>query len=187
MLKNVLKYAPICALVLAVASFVFMMAAHALEMSASGSGAAAAGWISGVAVIFGKGPYYSSGSASWGPISISGGGEGSFDGKLAWNALLAFIFFIVALLALIVSAVSVFVKIPVLEKFGGIIALAAAGLLLVGGIFLFFTLPAFAQANEWNNSDGWRLGVGWIIAAILAILAGVASAFPAVLALVEKK
>lgn len=81
----------------------------------------------------------------------------------------------------------VFVKIKALEKFGGLIALIAGGLLLVAGIFIFFTLPAFASANEWGNTNNYALGGGWVVAAILAILGGVASACPAVLALVEKK
>lgn len=186
MLKKLLKYAPICALVLAIAAFIFMMATHAMESSSSGGGLSSSAWISGVAVIFGKGPYYSSGSANWGPISIGGGGVGTFEGTLAWNGLLAFIFFIVALVALIASAVSVFVKINVLEKFGGIIALVAAGLLLVGGIFLFFAVPAFTSVND-MSADGWNLGFGWVFAGILAILGGIVSACPAVLALIEKK
>ena len=183
MLKKLFKYAPICALVLAIAAFIFMMAAHSLEYHASGSLGSGAAWFSGAAVIFGKGPMWSSVSI----LGFGGSGDGTFEGTLAWNALLAFIFFIVALIALLVSAVSVFVKINVLEKFGGIIALVAAGLLLVGGIFLFFTLASFSAANEWNSVSGWNLGFGWVFAGSLAILGGVVSAFPAVLALIEKK
>lgn len=182
-MKKLLKFAPLCALLLAVVAFILILATHALNYSASGSIASASGWYSGAAVIFGKGPSYASGSI----LGFGASGESTFEGKLAWNALLAFIFFIVALVALLVSSLMVFVKIKALEKFGGLIALIAAGLLLVGGIFLFFTLPAFAAANEWNSTDGFSLGGGWVVAAILAIVAGVVSAFPAVLALVEKK
>lgn len=183
-MKKLLKFAPLCALLLGAVAFILMMATHAITYSAEAGGiVSASGWYSGAAVIFGKGPEYASGSI----LGFGGAGEGTFEGKLAWNALLAFIFFVVALVALLLSSLMVFVKIKALEKFGGLIALVAAGLLLVGGIFLFFTLPAFAAANEWSSTDGFKLGVGWIIAAILAIVAGVASACPAVLALVEKK
>lgn len=183
-MKKLLKFAPLCALLLGAVAFILMMATHAITYSAEAGGiVSASGWYSGAAVIFGKGPEYASGSI----LGFGGAGEGTFEGKLAWNALLAFIFVLVALLALLVSSLMAFVKIKALEKFGGLIALIAAGLLLVGGIFLFFTLPAFASANEWNSTDGYALGGGWVVAAILAIVAGVVSAFPAVLALVEKK
>lgn len=182
-MKKLLKFAPLCALLLGAAALILILASHALTYSAQGSIASASGWYSGAAVIFGKGPQFAEGSI----LGFGASGESTFEGKLAWNALLAFIFFVVALVALLLSSLMVFVKIKALEKFGGLIALVAAGLLLVGGIFLFFTLPAFAAANEWNSTDGFKLGVGWIIAAILAIVAGVASACPAVLALVEKK
>ena len=82
----------------------------------------------------------------------------------------------------------VFVKIKFLEKFGGIIALVAGGLLLVAGIFLFFSKAAFGAANDMGDGlKDYSLGAAWIISAILAIVAGVVSAFPAVAALVEKK
>ena len=174
-MKKVLKFAPLCALVLAIVAFILMMATNSVVYNGNNINS----WYDGVSAIFGKGK-----------SQLGGGGlslVGDFEGKLAWNALLAWIFILVALLALLVSSVTVFVKIKALEKFGGLIALISAGLLLVAGIFLFFTVPAFAGANEWNNSDGWALGGGWVVAAILAIVAGAVSAFPAVLALVEKK
>ena len=173
-MKKVLKFAPLCALLLAIVAFILMMATNSVVYNGNNINS----WYDGVSAIFGKGK-----------SQLGGGGLSlisDFEGKLAWNALLAWIFILVALLALLVSSVTVFVKIKALEKFGGLIALISAGLLLVAGIFLFFTVPAFAGANEFN-SDGWALGGGWVVAAILAIVAGAVSAFPAVLALVEKK
>lgn len=174
-MKKLFKFAPLCALLLAAVAFILMMATKSLVYSNGNL----SGWYDGPAAIFGKGQS----QAAWGGISAAG----EFEGKLAWNALLAWIFVLVALLALLIGSIMVFVKIKALEKFGGLIALVAGGLLLVAGIFLFFTLPAFAGANEWNNTDYFALGGGWIVAAILNILAGVVSAFPAVAALVEKK
>ena len=177
-MKKLLKFAPLCALLFGIVAFVLMMVTHPLVSESTVLGAKVESWYSATAVLFGKGQScIASGSSSL----IS-----SFEGNPAWNAILAFIFMIVGLLALLVSALTVFVEIKPLEKFGGIIALAAAGLLLVGGIFLFFAVPAFAGANEFN-ADGWNLGAGWIVAAILAIVGGLVSACPAVLALIEKK
>ena len=174
-MKKVLKFAPLCALLLAIVAFILLFATHSVEY-ANGS---LKGWYDGPAALFGKGQSL----GAWGGISI----VGEFEGKAAWNAVLAFIFIIIALLALLISAIMVFVKIKALEKFGGLIALIAGGLLLVAGIFIFFTLPAFFSANELGDTKNFALGAGWVVAAILAILGGVASACPAVLALVEKK
>lgn len=174
-MKKLFKFAPLCAFLLAVVAFILLLATHSIEY-VNGN---LKGWYDGPAALFGKGQSL----GAWGGISV----VGEFEGKAAWNAILAFIFIIVALVALLVSSITVFVKIKVLEKFGGIIALVSGGLLLVAGIFVFFTLPAFASANEWNNTNNFALGAGWVVAAILAIVAGVVSAFPAVAALVEKK
>ena len=174
-MKNLLKFAPLCALVLAIVTFILMMASHSLVYVDGNANM----WYDGLAAIFGKGQSQLGGAG----ISLIA----DFDGTLAWNALLAWIFVLVALIALLVSSVTVFVKIKALEKFGGLIALVSGGLLLVAGIFLFFTLPAFAGANDWNSMDKWGLGAGWVIAAILAIIGGAVSALPAVLAIVEKK
>ena len=179
-MKKVLKFAPLCALLLAVVVFILMMAGHSVVYTSD----AARNWYSGVSAIFGGGTAQI--TISGFGISLSSGVQ-EVDAKLAWNALLAWIFVVAALVLLLISSVTVFVKIKPLEKFGGLIALISAGLLLVAGIFLFFTVPAFAGANEWNNADGWGLGAAWVIGAILAIVAGAVSAFPAVLALVEKK
>lgn len=174
-MKKLLKFAPLCALLLAIVAFILVLATHSIEYSNGNL----KGWYDGPAALFGKGKSL----GAWGGLSV----VGEFEGKAAWNAVLAFIFFIIALVALLLSSVMVFIKIKALEKFGGIIALVAGGLLLVGGIFLFFTLPAFAAANEWNNTNNFALGGGWVVAAILALIGGIVSACPAVLALVEKK
>lgn len=174
-MKKVLKFAPLCALLLTIVAFILLFATKSI-VYANGN---LQGWYDGPCALFGNGQSL----AAWGGISVAG----KFEGKAAWNAILAFIFILVGLLALIVSSIMVFVKIKALEKFGGLIALIAGGLLLVAGIFIFFTLPAFAGANEWGNTNNYALGGGWVVAAILAILGGVASACPAVLALVEKK
>ena len=178
-MKKLLKFAPLCALLLALVAFILILAGHSMSYAAEEFGVKVTGWMDGPAALFGKGKS----EMVSGSVSVAG----EVDGKGAWNAVLAFIFVIIALVALLLSSLMVFVKIKALEKFSGLIALVAGGLLLVAGIFLFFTVPAFAGANEWKNSDGWGLGGAWVVAAILAILGGLVSACPAVLALVEKK
>ena len=173
-MKKLFKFAPLCALLLAVVAFILMMAGDALVHDYELLGKVH-DFYSGSVVLFGKGDACL--------LSVKGTLE---DMKVAWNAILAFIFFIVALVVLAISSIMVFVKIKALEKFGGLIALVAGGLLLVAGIFLFFTKGAFASANDLNLDD-FSLGAPWVISAILAILAGVVSALPAVVALVEKK
>lgn len=173
-MKKLLRFAPLCALLLAIVAFILMMAGDAIVHDYELLGKVH-DFYGGTVVLFGNGNAC--------VASIKGTIE---DAKAAWNAVLAFIFLIIALVALIVSSLMVFVKIKALEKFGGIIALAAGGLLLVAGIFLFFTVPAFAAANDWNL-DKYGLGAAWVVSAILAIVAGIVSALPAVLAIVEKK
>ena len=178
-MKKLLKFVPLCALLLAIVAFILLLATNGLTYANEIGGQKVTGFYSASAVMFGQGK---SQTASGG-IALTG----DFDGKGAWNAVLAFVFLLIALVLLLISAITVFVKIKALEKFGGIIALAAGALLLVAGIFVFFTKGAFAAANDYGDMENWGLGAGWVVAAILAILGGIVSACPAVLALVEKK
>ena len=173
-MKKVLQFAGLISLGLAVLAFIFMMAGHALEYSAKGAIAEASGWYSGTAVIFGKGPYEVSGSI----LGFGGTGAGDFDGKLAWSALLAWIFAIVAMAILLLGVLLPLLKVKALQKFAGLLNLCAVGLLVVGGIFMFITLPAFATANEWNNTNNWTLSPLWVIAGIIFIIAGVIAIMP---------
>ena len=177
-MKKLFKFAPLCALLLAIVAFILLLAGQALVHDYQVLGQSMHDFYSGPVVLFGQGD-----AAVLGTSVKYAADDGI---KSAWNAILAFIFIIVALAALILSSIMVFVKIKAIEKFGGIIALVAGGLLLVGGIFMFFTKDAFASAND-AQLDGYALGAAWVIGAILAILGGVVSALPAVLALVEKK
>ena len=178
-MKKLFKFAPLCALLLAIVAFILLLAGQALVHDYQVLGQSMHDFYSGPVVLFGQGD-----AAVLGTSVKYAADDGI---KSAWNAILAFIFIIVALVALLLSSVMVFVKIKALEKFGGLIALIAGGLLLVAGIFIFFTVPAFFSANELGDTKNFALGGGWVVAAILAILGGVASACPAVLALVEKK
>ena len=179
-MKNLLKFAPLCALLLAIVSFILLLAGQALVHDYQVLGSNLHDYYTAPVVMFGQGEAVLLGT------SVKYAADDGVKG--AWNAILAFIFLIVALVALVVSSIMVFVQIKALEKFSGLIALVAGGLLLVAGIFMFFTKGAFAAANDWEDGlKDYGLGAAWVISAILAILGGLVSAFPAVLALVEKK
>jgi len=61
-------------------------------------------------------------------------------------------------------------------------------MLLVGGVLVLFSFPVFWQANSGGgNTDHWHLGVGWIFAGILAILAGCLAILPATVNLIVSK
>ena len=171
-MKKALKFAPLCALLLAAVSFILLMATSALTRTSSSLLGSVTEWFGAMTVIFGKGPY------------TLGGLTLQLDGTLAWNALLAWIFILAALVLLLCSSAAVFSKNKTLGKLSGLSSLLAGGLLIVGGVFLFFTVPAFASANS-LNLDGFNLSAGWLISAILAIAGGAVSLCPAVLALVK--
>ena len=60
-----------------------------------------------------------------------------------------------------------------------------AELFAVAGVFLFFTVPAFAAAND-VNLDKWGLGAGWVIAGILDLVAAGFAALPVVAQIIKK-
>ena len=181
-MKKALKFSGLVALILGAVALVLMMATHALVASSSGTVSTDA-WYSGIAVIFGNGPAKATAGIG-GVISI--GGEGKFEGTLAWNALLGWIFTIVAIVIVLLGVVLPLLKVKALEKFSGILNLVAIALFAVGGVLLFFTVPAFGAANEWNSTDGWGLGAGWVIAAILNLVAAACAALPVVGQLLKK-
>lgn len=173
-MKKFLQFAGLISLCLAAVGFILMMTTHSLTYHTAGALGEANAWYSGVAVIFGKGPASSSGSIlGWG-----GTLNGEFEGTLAWTALLAWIFAIAALVILFLGVLMPLLKVKAFTKFAGLLNLIAVGLLVVGGIFVFVTLPAFAAANKWNNTDNWALGAGWIIGGILYIVAGCFAILP---------
>lgn len=167
MLKKIFKFSALIALGLALVGFILMMATPAVAYLDD-----VKNYYSGTCAIFGKG----TAQVAIGGYNISG----DFDGTLAWNALLAWIFVLLAMLILCASFVLSILKVKIGEKIAGILDLVVIGLLLVGGVFMFFTVPAFFGANDWNGANDWGLGAGWIIGAILILVGGVFAALPVV-------
>ena len=172
-MKKALKFIPLCTLILAAASFVLLMVTHALSYTASVGSLTVTNWYSGFAVIFGQG------DAVLANISLQ------FEGTLAWNALIAWILIGAATVLLLISTFASMGKKSI--KASGLFTLVSAGLLIAGGILLFFTKDVFNSVNNNILVGDWNLGIGWFISAILAIISGALSAFPALLAVAGKK
>ena len=184
-MKKVLQYSGIISLALGAVAFVLMMISHSLDYSYTttvlGAQVTVTGWYDGASAIFGRGMGYN--------ISLASAFSGEpveWVGKLAWNALLAWIFILAALVILLLGVILPMFKVKALDKFSGVLDLICIALLVVAGVLIFFTLPTFAGANEWNSTENWSLGAGWVIAAILAIAGGVFAALPTLANLLKK-
>ena len=163
-MKKFLKFAGIISAVLAIAAFIFMMAGNALINKVSDSVTLVE---PGIRVIF-------------------GGKDGYVTYKLAATALIAWILILLAIIILIAGVVLPLLKVKALEKFAGILNLVAVCALVVGGILLFFTKPAYAGANDFNL-DNYKLSFAFVFAAILAISGGAIAILPAAMDFVGKK
>ena len=173
-MKKFLKFSGAVAFVLALVAFILLMATHSVVYADN-----TANWYSGISAVFGGGTAQ---------VNIMGwSNSGSVDAKLAWPALLGWILVLVAMVILLAGVILPLLKVKALDKFAGILNLVAVLALVTGGILVFFTVPAFAAANEWNDAKGWTLGAGFIVAAILAILGGLVAILPAAVAFIEKK
>ena len=144
-MKQLIKFSGIIAAVLAIVAFILQLATPA---------------ITNINLLI-----------TTGSVSGSVATFGNEDVTLAWSALLAFIFILVAIVAVCAVSVLPLLGIKALEKFENLILFCVAGLLLVAGIFLFITLPVWWSVNGAGNNTAGSPGAGWIIGGILAILA----------------
>ena len=185
-MKRALKFAGLCAAVLALVAFIILLTAHGINYAFPESFLlSGAGWYSGQAVLFGKGAAYASATIA----GIGGGTTGTFEGKGAVIALVAWILIIVAVVALLAGVILPMLKVKGAEKVAGVLNLLAALLLVVAGVMLFFTVKSFTGANEVNKDavKYYHLGGGWVVAAIFSIAAGVFSMVPACVDFVSKR
>lgn len=166
-MKKFLQFSGLIAAGLALAAFIFLLAGAGLVYRNNNS----AYYVPGTIVIFG------------GDLKMS---ILTLQCDLAPTALIAWIFVLLAMLALIVISVLPLLKVKALDKFAGLIALCAAGLLLIAGILLFFNKVAFTGANS-NAFDDYHLAFPHVFAAILSIGAAGVAALPTVMGLIGKK
>lgn len=172
-MKKVLKFSGAIAFLLGVAAFILVMVTN----SVVSYGNNLSGFYSGTAAIFGTGSYKL--ATGIGNLVLD------FNGKLAWNALLGWIFSIAGLLLALFGLILPLLKNKKLDKFAGLLNLVGVALFAVAGVLFFFTVPAFGGAND-INLDGWGLGPGWIIAAILDLVAAFFAALPVIAQLLKK-
>ena len=170
-MKTFLKFSGAISAVLALVTFILMMATPAVSYTVSALGGSSTTYYDGVKAIFGDGDNY-------GP---------------SWAGLMSWIFVLVSLLILVAGVVLPLLKVKALQKFAGLLNLLAVLLLVASGIFMFCEVPAFqAAAGDASFSIGgaggtYGLGAGWVIGAILSLGAGAVAILPTVMDFVAKK
>ena len=172
-MKKFLQYSGIISAVLALVGFILLIACHGIV----GVDDPAGNWYSAGAVLFGNGP--AKVTAFW-------VFTGTFEGQPSGAALVAWIFSLVALLALICGVVLPLLKVKLSAKVAGLVNLCAVILLITAGIVLFFTVPSW-MGNNGYDGNGWGLSAGYVIAGILYIVGGAVAICPAVVDFVSKK
>ena len=166
-MKKFLQFSGFIAAGLALVAFIFLLAGNGLVYRSGDS----AWFVPGTRVIFG------------GEVK---GLLDTYKYSPAATALIAWIFVLLAMLALITISVLPLLKVKALDKFAGLIALCAAGLLFVAGILLFFSKVAYSGANN-GAFDDFHLTFAFVFAAILSIGAAAVAALPACMRLLGKK
>ena len=167
-MKKVLPFAGLIAFVCALIALILMLATNGVIVT---SGNLQVNY-AGTTVIFGKTESTILGDAVTKPSVL---------------ALIGFILLAVGLLAACAGVLGGVLKVKALQKMGGLFALIAAGCFLVAGIFMFLAVPTFYGANDAKVPDGAALGAGWVIGAILNLVAAAFAALPAILGLLGKK
>ncbi len=178
-MKKALKFSGIIAAVLAVVTFILLLATPGVYAKTSGLGGDTIQNVDGVLVLFG------------GHRSAYGGWvETTYHASAV--SLIAWILILVAMIILLAGFILPLLKVKALDKFAGILNLIAVCALVTAGILLFFSVPVFYQANKDGaigvyNQDAYHLGAGWIIGAILSIVAGAIAILPAAMDFIGKK
>jgi hypothetical protein len=170
-MKTFLKFAGAISAVLALVTFILMMATPAVTYTLSVGSNSSVSEVAGVKAIFGDGDNYGA----------------------SWAGLLSWIFVLVSLLILVAGVVLPLLKVKGIAKFAGLLNLVAVLLLVAAGIFMFCEVPAFqAVAGDGSFNIGgvggsYGLGAGWVIGAIISLGAGAVAILPTIMDFVAKK
>ena len=167
-MKKVLQFSGLIALVLAVVAFILMMATNAIVQTSGSVQVVTAG----TTAIFGKDETLLGVTVHTNPSVL---------------ALIGWILLLVGMLIVIVGVILPLLKVTALEKFAGLLNLVAVVCLVLAGVFMFIVVPTFFGANDTNVPDNAAIGAGWVIGGILAIAAGVFAILPAAAAFLGKK
>ena len=179
-MKKVLQFSGLISLVLVVVAFILMMATPAIVHTAEGFGSKTITNLAGVNAIFGKGSDLSAAELLLFANS---------DGKIVLSAtsLIGWILLLAGLVIVLCGVILPLLKINALEKFAGILNLVAVICFVLGGVFMFLTVPTLFGANGRDVADGSAIGAGWVIGGILAIVGGAFAILPAVMDFIGKK
>ena len=124
---------------------------------------------------------YEGHTAAEGATAIFGKQGNLVDAKPSVLALIAWILILAGMILLAFMIIMMFVKKDFYGKFANLFNVILAIAFILAAILSFFTVPTFFSANGGGNSDGFVLGAGWIIGAILVILACCLCLLPVVL------
>lgn len=172
-MKNILKFAGVCSLVLAVVAFILLLSVEAFHSTVAGAVIPFGGSL----VIFG-GDLTTAQKVVLGASTAKGSGLA----LVAWLSLLVGLFFAICGLVL-----------PLLKKkkydrIAGLLNICAALFFVLAGVFTFTGVSSFFTANGFDKvPSSVSNGGGWIVSGILAIVAGVIAICPAVVDFVDKK
>jgi len=176
-MKKALKFSGLVAAVLATLAFILMMFTPAVTTQGIVGGTYE---LPGTAAIFGhNGDGLSAGQ------KLYFGKDGVIPAT--WSAIIAWILMMAAVVILLLGVILPLFKVKALTKFAGLLNLIVVIALVVAGIFMFIQVPTFLGAAGRSDASGYALGAGWIISAIIAIVAGVCAILPAAVDLASKK
>lgn len=167
-MKKVLQFAGLISLALAAVAFILMMATPAVIQTIVGDTQTV---YAGTTAIFGK-------TTSTDVII----GTLTNTTKPSVLALIGWILILVAMIILALGVILPLLKVKALEKFSGVLEIAACAALVVAGIFMFLVVPTFYGANGVKPEDipsGAAIGAGWVIGGIVSIVAGAFAILPA--------
>ena len=168
-MKKVLQFAGMISLALAAVAFVLMMVTPAVIQPIIGDTQTV---YAGTTAIFGKTE------------------KGILVDVVTKPSVLALIGWILLLAGLIVVFLAVLLpllKVKALERFSGVMNLVALCCFVLAGVFMFFVVPTFYAANEWEIAKNTQIGAGWVIGGIIAIVAGAFAILPAAADFMGKK
>ena len=172
-MKKVLKFSGLISLVLVAIAFILMMASPAVVYKSGSTTVDFAGTLA----IFG-------GEIDAAQMLVLGASEA----KPSVLALIAWILIIVGMIIVALGIILPLIKVTALQKFAGLLNLIAVVCFVLGGVFMFIVVPSLWAANEWGDiPDNAKIGAGWVIGGILAIIGGAFAILPAAMDFIAKK
>ncbi len=178
-MKKILQYSGIISIAFALVAFILMLATPAFQYV---SGSTTTAFSGSLATFGGKVDGYQKAALEglWGLTT---------DDKvsLAPVALIAFILGLLGFLVVTAGVVLPIAKVKGIDKYAGILNIAAVALFIASGILMFTVLPSFFSANDYGNvPNTFSIGAGWVIGGILYIVAGAFAILPTVFDFIGK-